>query len=366
MKLGYFMMPLHDPTKDYHQALAEDTEAIILADQLGFEEAWVGEHFTSAAEPITSPLLFMATLIARTQRIKFGTGVLCLPQYHPAVVAGYAAMFDHLSEGRFIMGIGPGGLPSDFELFGVMDADRNAMMVESIDMILKIWETEPPYNITNTFWNARVEDWAVDKLGLGRMVKPFQKPHPPIALSALSPNSGTMRFAGKRNWDPISANFIGAWSVASHWRVYDDECRLHNRVAENSRWRVARSIFVAESNEEAEKFVMSPGGSFMHYYEYLFDIFERSDLKPAFVAKLGDDANELTANGMVDSFVIRGDAQTVTNQLLEFHNQVGGFGTLLMTAHDWTDKARMRQSMELMATEVMPSINKVLPTSNTD
>ena len=69
---------------------------------------------------------------------------------------------------------------------------------------------------------------------------------------------------------------------------------------------------------------------------------------------------------MVDSFVIRGDAQTVTNQLLEFHNQVGGFGTLLMTAHDWTDKARMRQSMELMATEVMPSINKILPTSNTD
>ena len=174
MKLGYFMMPLHDPKKDYHQALAEDTDAIILADQLGFEEAWVGEHFTSAAEPITSPLLFMATLIAKTRQIKFGTGVLCLPQYHPAVVAGYAAMFDHLSEGRFIMGIGPGGLPSDFELFGVMDLDRNAMMVESIDMILKILQTEPPYNITNTFWNARVEDWAVDKLGLGRMVKPFQ------------------------------------------------------------------------------------------------------------------------------------------------------------------------------------------------
>ena len=131
MKLGYFMMPLHDPTKDYHQALAEDTEAIILADQLGFEEAWVGEHFTSAAEPITSPLLFMATLIARTQRIKFGTGVLCLPQYHPAVVAGYAAMFDHLSEGRFIMGIGPGGLPSDFELFGVMDLNISRHLANS-------------------------------------------------------------------------------------------------------------------------------------------------------------------------------------------------------------------------------------------
>ena len=78
----------------------------------------------------------MANLIARTQQIKFGTGVICLPQYHPAVIAGYAAMFDHLSEGRFIMGVGPGGLPPDFELFGIMDADRNQMMIESLVPVL--------------------------------------------------------------------------------------------------------------------------------------------------------------------------------------------------------------------------------------
>ena len=63
---------------------------------------------------------------------------------------------------------------------------------------------------------------------------------------------------------------------------------------------------------------------------------------------------------MVDSFVIRGDVPAVTRQLLNFHDQVGGFGTLLMTAHDWGDKARMCRSMELVATEVMPSLNKVL------
>ena len=360
MKLGYFMMPLHDPRKDYHQVLKEDTEAIVLADQLGFEEVWVGEHFTSSAEPITSPLLFMANLIPRTSQIKFGTGVLCLPQYHPAMVAGYAAMFDHLSEGRFIMGIGPGGLPSDFELFGIMDADRNALMIESIDTILKIWESEPPYNIKNTLWHTQIEDWVIEKLGLGSMVKPFQKPHPPIALSALSPNSSTMRLAARRDWDPISANFIGAWSVASHWNVYSEECNLHARVPVNSRWRVARSIFVAESNDEAEQFVMDPDGAFMHYYEYLFDIFERAELKSAFVANPDDDPSDLSPRHMVDSFVIRGDILEVTRQLLDFHDQVGGFGTLLMTAHDWVDKTRMCRSMELMATEVMPSLNKAL------
>ena len=104
MDYGYFMMPLHHTSKEYHQTLNEDIDAIVLADKLGFSEAWVGEHYSSAVEQITSPLMFHANLINRTKNIKFATGVMCLPQYHPAVQAGQAAMFDHLSNGRFIMG----------------------------------------------------------------------------------------------------------------------------------------------------------------------------------------------------------------------------------------------------------------------
>ena len=108
VKLGMFMMPFHPHDRDYGAVLAEDQEAIVLADRLGFTEAFVGEHFSSLSEPITSPLIFLATLASRTERIVFGTGVLNLPEMHPAAVAGYAAMFDHLCRGRFIMGIGPG------------------------------------------------------------------------------------------------------------------------------------------------------------------------------------------------------------------------------------------------------------------
>ena len=114
MKLGLFMMPLHDPNRDYTKILQDDREAILLAEKLGCEEAWVGEHYSAATEPITDPLQFMATLIPVTKSIKFGTSVLNLPQPHPAQVAGNCAMFDHLCEGRFVMGIGPGGLGSDF------------------------------------------------------------------------------------------------------------------------------------------------------------------------------------------------------------------------------------------------------------
>jgi alkanesulfonate monooxygenase SsuD/methylene tetrahydromethanopterin reductase-like flavin-dependent oxidoreductase (luciferase family) len=93
VKLGMFTMPFHHPDREYSAILEEDQEAIVLADRLGFTEAFVGEHFSSWSERITSPLIFFATLIPRTTQIRFGTGVINLPQLHPATVAAHAAMF---------------------------------------------------------------------------------------------------------------------------------------------------------------------------------------------------------------------------------------------------------------------------------
>ena len=88
MDLGLFMMPLHPPHRAFGDVLREDGDKIVLADQLGFAEAWVGEHYTASTEPITSPLIFMANLISRTKNIKFCTGVINMPNHHPAIVAG--------------------------------------------------------------------------------------------------------------------------------------------------------------------------------------------------------------------------------------------------------------------------------------
>src|SRR6202166_1208001 len=118
MQLGYFTMPLHPPERDYTQTLKEDREAIILADKLGYAEAFVGEHVTDRAETITSCLALIASLRRDTQRIKLGSGTVHLPNSHPAAIAAQVAMLDHLLEGRFIFGISPGGLRSDAEVFG--------------------------------------------------------------------------------------------------------------------------------------------------------------------------------------------------------------------------------------------------------
>ena len=122
MKLGFFTMPIHPLDKDWRQSLREDREAFLLADKLGFTEAYVGEHATDRAENITSCTVFIASLIDATKNIKLGTGTVNMPNQHPAAVAANIAMLDHMLDGRFIFGISPGGLLSDAEAFG--DARR--------------------------------------------------------------------------------------------------------------------------------------------------------------------------------------------------------------------------------------------------
>jgi len=112
MDIGLLMMPLHKASDDFATTMDEYRAAGVLADQLGFSELWVGEHYSSSTERIVSPLQYFSTLLPVTTRIKFATGVLTLPHHHPARIAGEVAQFDQASRGRFIMGIGV-GQPAD-------------------------------------------------------------------------------------------------------------------------------------------------------------------------------------------------------------------------------------------------------------
>ena len=156
MRLGMFMMPVHPPGRPMSETLAEDTAKSVLADKLGYDELWMGEHFSATTEPFPSPLMFLAGLVPQTKNLTFGTAVINLPNHHPAIVAAECAQFDHMSGGRFLMGVGSGGLASDFELFNIDPAARQRQFMESIDMIQHIWAQDPPYDITGEFWNVQI------------------------------------------------------------------------------------------------------------------------------------------------------------------------------------------------------------------
>ena len=187
MRLGMFMMPVHPPGRTLWSTLDEDSEKSVLADALGFDELWLGEHFSATTEPIPSPMMFFAGLVARTGNIRFGTAVINLPNHHPAIVAAEAAQFDHMSKGRLMLGVGPGGLVSDFELFNNPDVHaRNRMVVEAVDFIQRIWSQDPPYDLQGEFWQVRLKDGIIPELGVGFMPKPYQTPGPPISISLAS------------------------------------------------------------------------------------------------------------------------------------------------------------------------------------
>jgi alkanesulfonate monooxygenase SsuD/methylene tetrahydromethanopterin reductase-like flavin-dependent oxidoreductase (luciferase family) len=198
MKLGFFTMPVHPQGRDYAQTLKEDREAFILADKLGYTEGYCGEHLTDAVENIPNSLMFIATLLDATKQMKVGTAVANLPHSHPVIVASNAAMIDNLFEGRFILGVGAGILRSDAEALGLLDQDRQAMFVEAIDQILAIWAGEAPYDIKGKFWNVSTMKTNWPAVGVGSIVKPYQKPHPPIVGTASDPDSKGLIALGRR------------------------------------------------------------------------------------------------------------------------------------------------------------------------
>jgi len=238
MKLGMFMMPLHPQMRSLAETLEEDRQAVLLADELGFCEAFVGEHVTDAAETITSSAMFLAYLASQTKSITLGTGTVNLPNAHPATVAAQIAMLDHLLDGRLIFGISPGGLMSDAEVFGNLEKDRNEMFVESINMILDIWQKEPPYDLAGKHWSVSTAQTMIPEIGQGRIARPLQRPHPPIVGTAVAPFSKGVTEMAKRGWTPISANFLLPKWVASHWPKYVEGREAVGAVASAADWRV--------------------------------------------------------------------------------------------------------------------------------
>src|ERR1700750_2883157 len=113
MRLGMFMLALPPARRAPSRTLQEDREAVLLADRLGFYDAFVGEHLTEKSENVTNSFIFLATLIHATKTIQLATGTSNLSPTAPTLVAAHAAMFDHLAQGRFIFGISPGALASD-------------------------------------------------------------------------------------------------------------------------------------------------------------------------------------------------------------------------------------------------------------
>jgi alkanesulfonate monooxygenase SsuD/methylene tetrahydromethanopterin reductase-like flavin-dependent oxidoreductase (luciferase family) len=363
MRLGYFTMPVHPMDRSWVETLKEDREAVILADKLGFYDAFVGEHLTDACENITNSMMFHASLIPETKQIKLATGTTNLSHMHPVLIAVQAAMFDHMAEGRFIFGVSPGALTSDAEALGILEQDRNKMFAEAIDVILAIWQGEAPYNIDfpDNRYKVSTQRTQALQIGVGYMGKPYQKPRPEIVGTVVAPFSPGVVLMGKRDFHPLSANFLLSKHLKSHWEHYckgKTEVGVEPDVAD---WRVARALFVADDDKTAARYGRTDAASpYVFYYEQMLAKMKRGKRLYVFKSHKDQPDEEITFDHVMNNCVIYGSVNKVVEEILALRAEVGDFGELVYAGMDWVEPALARRSMQLMAEQVMPRVNAAI------
>lgn len=356
MELGYFAMPLHPPGSNYTQTISDDLAQIVKLDQLGYHEAWIGEHFTSEWENIPAPDLFIAHALALTENIKLGTGVTCMPNHNPFVVAHRIAQLDHLARGRFYWGVGAGGFPGDLDVFGYGEdgRDQRAMAAQAVEAVLDLWNDPKPGLYKNDFWEYTVPN-PEPNIGLHVHMKPFQMPHPPIGVAGVTPGSSTLALAGARGWIPMSINLVPTWVLKTHWQAVEEAATRAGRKPNRSEWRIAREVFVADTTPEARKEARE-GVLKRDWENYFYPLLARDDLLS--LAKVDPDmADEaVTVDYLMENVWIVGSPDEVAARLGRLYEDLGGFGVLLAMAHEWTPRDKWERSFTLLKEAVLPQL----------
>ena len=359
MNFGLFMMPVHHPDKGLPRTLKEDMNTVVTADRLGFDEAWIGEHFTIPWENLPAPDLFIAKAFALTENIKLGTGVVLLQLHDPKMLAHRMSMLDHLGEGRFYFGVGTGGVPTEFEFFGIDEEKRHARAAETLDAVLKIWESDGTLDYQGEFHQIK-SPTPITEVGLGLWHKPLTLPHPPIAVAGVSRNSSTIEWAGEHGWIPLTGDILPLAHVPTHWEAYKRGAAKAGRTADRRDWRVSLMIHVAETTEKARDNVLNHGMA-QTFNEYFLPLFRKLGFLNIVKAddSIPDDA--ITVEYLMDDRWIVGDPDHCVKKIREAYDAVGGFGTLLQTNMDWDSPEIGLKSLELFSKHVAPQLRDLIP-----
>ena len=360
MDIGLFTMPSHPPERSLYDGQQWDLQVLRWADQLGYKEAWIGEHHAAEWEPHPAPDLVVAQALLQTKNIRLGPGGFLLPYHHPAELANRVAMLDHLAQGRLNFGVAASGLPSDWAMFNVdgFSGQNREMTRESLDIILRMWTEDEPFRYEGKYWTVEKTGTMYDTLK--PHIKPFQKPHPPIGVAGLSPGSDTPKLAGERGFLPMSLNLNPAY-VASHWDSVETGARRTGRTPDRRDWRLVREVFVAETDAEAWRLSVDSmmGRMMSEYFLPLLSNFGFLDyLKHS--PEVPD--SDVTAEYCARRNWLIGSPATVAEKLEKVYEDVGGFGQILVFGFDYAENPEVwRASLGLLQTEVLPRVKHLVP-----
>src|SRR5882757_6383694 len=343
MKFGIFMAPFHRVGENPTLCFERDMQLIEWLDDLGYEEAFIGEHHSSGWETISSPEIFMAVAAARTKRIMLGSGVVSIPYHHPFHVANRFALLDHLTRGRVMLGCGPGALAGDAKMLGIQSTLQRKQMVEGVKAIIRLFTEEGKISIDGSYFKL---------VDAHLQVKPFQQPHMPIFVASTISPSG-MLAAGELGAGVLSvASYApgGLNDLVKRWAVAEETAAEHGKSVERQNWRLVFPIHLAESREEALNDIRAGANRWIQEY-YIATLgarlqFEEYPEQPV---------EEMTVDRMVArGGAIIGTPDDAIAKIKELQQATGGFGGILGLAHEWTTREKTLHSYELFARYVAP------------
>lgn len=345
MQFGVFIPPHHVPT-NYNPTLAlqQDIEIVKLLDNIGYDEAWFGEHHSGGVELINDPMLFIAHVAPQTRNLRLGTGVVSLPYHNPLWVADKLALLDHLTRGRVILGVGPGALASDAAMIGIKPSEQRDALDFDMDVLMHLLTSDEPISVETSRY----------KLVEARLQLDFyQDPHPPIVAAAVVSPSGP-RIAGKHGLGLISIGATmkaGVDVLAMHWDVLEARAKEFKQKADRDAWRIVNIMHLAKTKDQAIKDIQHGLKDWCEYIKY-------TAAAPQIQVSGNDISGYLEWIGDNASVVIGTykDAIEHIESLIEISN--GGFGNFLLFDHNWCELETKKQHYELFANYVIPHFKK--------
>jgi limonene 1,2-monooxygenase len=342
LKFGAFIPGFHALGEDPASALWRDLDLVEWLDELGFEEAWVGEHHSGGWVLINSPEVFIAAAAERTKRIKLGTGVVSLPYHHPLMVANRLAQLDHMTRGRVMLGMGAGVSPADAHMLGIAPADQRRMMGEAVEAIVALLHGTEPVTMETDWFTLR--DATVH-------LRPYSNPCFELAVASAGSERG-MRLAGQHGL--CSLNFAGRPGMVEPplsqlWSAAESAAETYGQTVDRSSWRVAICAHIAETRELA--FEQVRGGMTRWFRDYVQGTMGASADLP-----LGREVESAVEAGSM----IVGTVDDAIEAIERMQQESGGFGTLLVNVQDWASREQIKQSFELLGRYVAPHFSGAL------
>ncbi|MFI4933150.1 MAG: LLM class flavin-dependent oxidoreductase [Caulobacterales bacterium] len=340
LRFGAFIAPFHPIDENPTLAMHRDLELVQWMDQLGYDEAWIGEHHSAAYEIIASPEVFIAAAAERTKNIRLGTGVSSLPYHHPFMLADRINQLDHMTRGRVMFGVGPGALSSDAYLMGIPIAKQRDMMDEALDVIIRLLRGE---EVTHK------SDWF--ELNKARLqMTPYSRPSVEIAVASQVSPTGA-RAAGRHGVGLLS---LGATSdggfnaLASNWAIAEELAKDNGKLMDRSAWRLVGPMHIAETKEKAMADVRFGLEKWLFYFREIANL-------PIVPEGVGDPVEAFLSMPMA----VVGTPDDAAAKIQALVDQSGGFGAFLFMAHNWAEWAATKHSYELFARYVAPKFQNL-------